>query len=622
MKAQRFLRAVAVTAAAALTTGLGTVVVDSAAAVTKSTVTILSTGDITSLNSGTSDGNTSYNSQVGSLTGMGFTYYNSDAKLVMNTAFGSMKVVKNTAKDFRIQYTVKKGQTWSDGTPIDAVDLLLSHVVAADKYSIGAGLGNPATVEPAFDSVSYGGAYGQHVVGLPALSNGNMVLTVRFDQPLPDWELQAPGPSPVHALQLLADGKKTLQPVSVNVAAKKKFLGYFNTKNSVALKKLGNVWTNSYNVTNITAATNKLLLVSNGGFIVSKATTGSSMTLVRNPKYNSGPAMAKVNPIKTVVIKIINDNTAAVQALRNGDLDVYYNTLPTSADKTSLTSMSNVVTLTKTGGNYSHLDLRVDTANGNTDDYRGPFAGNSQKARDLRKAFLLATPRQQLVDTVIKPVKSDATTLDTQFAFQGTSEYNTITKSSGVSIYKAGTQASRTAAALALVKKYYPSAAAGSESVTVKFAHANTTLRNALAALIKAEVEKAGFKVIDHASADLFGTGDNSSAEYDVTMYGFGLNSISQSNGAEIYKSDGGNNVWGWSNAALDPILKSLQGDILTPAQITAKRLAADKIIISQYWGLPLYANPTITAYNKLLKNIKPAPIGANIVWNFFEWHY
>lgn len=622
MKANRFLRAVAVTAAAALTTGLGTVAIDSAAAVTKSTVTILSTGDITSLNSGTSDGNTSYNAQVGSLTGMGFTYYNSDAKLVMNTAFGSMKVVKNTAKDFRIQYTVKKGQTWSDGTPIDAVDLLLSHVVAADKYSIGAGLGNPTSTsaKPAFDSVSYGGAYGQHVVGLPALSSGNMVLTVRFDQPLPDWELQAPGPSPVHALQLMAEGKKTLQTVAVNVAAKKKFLAYFNAKNSVALKKMGKIWTTSYNVTNINSSTNKLLLISNGGFMVYKATTGSSMTLVRNPKYKSGPAMAKTNPIKTVVFKIINDNTAAVQALRNGDIDVYYNTLPTSADKSSLSAMANVTTLTKTGGNYSHMHLRVDSAQGESDEYRGPFAGNGARAKDLRKAFLLATPRQQLVDTVIKPVKSDATTLNTQFAFQGTSEYNTITKSSGVSVFTTGTQAARTAQALALVKKYYPSAGPGSDSVTVKFLHANTTTRNALAALIKAEVEKAGFKVIDVSSDALFD--ENMKAEYDVTMYGFGLNSVSQSNGTEIFKSDGGNNVWGWNNSALDEILKDLQGDILTPAQITAKRLAADKIVMSQYWGLALYANPTITAYNKSLKNIKPAPVGANIVWNFFEWHY
>jgi len=137
-----------------------------------------------------------------------------------------------------------------------------------------------------------------------------------------------------------------------------------------------------------------------------------------------------------------------------------------------------------------------------------------------------------------------------------------------------------------------------------------------------AEAAKAGFKVEDFASADLFGTGDNKSSKYDVTMYGFGLNSISQSNSTEIYKSDGGNNVWGWEDPALDVLMKSLQSDILTAKEATAKRLAADKIIIANAWGLPLYANPTIAAYNKDLKGIDPAPIGANITWNFFDWSY
>jgi hypothetical protein len=50
--------------------------------------------------------------------------------------------------------------------------------------------------------------------------------------------------------------------------------------------------------------------------------------------------------------------------------------------------------------------------------------------------------------------------------------------------------------------------------------------------------------------------------------------------------------------------------------------LAADKIVISNYWGLPLYANPTIAAFNKALKGIDPAPIGNNITWNFFKWSY
>jgi peptide/nickel transport system substrate-binding protein len=612
----------------AVTTALATAIVSSGAiapvdAATKSTVTLLSTADITSLNSGTSEGNTSYNAVVGSLTGMGFYYYDSKANLVMNTKFGSMKIVKNTAKDFQIEYTVNKGQVWSDGTPIDAVDLLLTHVVASNQYSIDAGLGDPsdANIKPAFDSVSYSGTYGEHVVGLPKLSKGNMVLTVKFDQPLPDWELLAPGPSPVHALSLMADGKQGLQSVAVNKAAKAKFLQDFTKKNTARMKKMGEIFSVGYDVTSVDSKTNPLLLISNGGFIVSKFTFGDSMTLVRNDKYTSGPAMKTKNPIKTIVIKIIKDNTAAVQALRNGDIDVYYNTLPTANDRLALEAMPNVTVATKTGGNYSHLDLRVDAANGETDTYTGPFAGNGARAKDLRRAFLLAVPRQQMVDTLIKPVKADATTLDTQFAFQGTPEYDKIVGASGISEFTQGTQAERTAKALAIVNKYYPGASESNPLVKIKFVHANTSLRNALGKLIVAEAKKAGFDVTTFPKANLF-DGSNKKAEYDVTMYGFGLTAISQSNSTAIYKSTGENNVWGWNNSALDEILKSLEGDILTAKQVTEKRMAADKIIVSNYWGLPLYANPTISAYNKALKGIDPAPIGANITWNFFDWSY
>lgn len=622
MKAKRSLRVLVAVAFTAASFCAGAIAPAQAEA--KSTVIMLSTADITSLNSGTSDGNTSYNAISGSLTGMGFSYYDSDTKLVMNTKFGTMKIAKQAEKDFQIEYTVAKGQVWSDGTPIDAVDLLLSHIVASDEYSAAAGLGDPSNtdVKPVFDSVSYGSTYGEHVVGVPKLSADKMSLTVKFDKPLPDWELLAPGPSPVHALSLMADGKKGLQSAAVNKAAKASFLKDFTSKNTARLKKIGAIWSTGYDVTSVDASTNPLLLISNGGFIVSKFTAGDSMTLVRNAKYSSGPAMAKKNPIKTVVIKIIKDNTAAVQALRNGDIDIYYNTLPTATDRIALEALPNVTVSTKTGGNYSHLDLRVDSASGETDSYTGPFAGNGTRAKDLRRAFLLATPREQMVDTLIKPVKADATTLDTQFTFSGTSQYNTIVKGSGVSEFTVGTQAERTAKALAIVQKYYPAASATNPLVKIKFVHANTKLRNALAALIKAEATKAGFDVEDFASADLFGTGDNKNAKYDVTMYGFGLNSVSQSNSTEIYKSDGGNNVWGWNDSALDTILASLQGDILTPKELEAKRLAADKIIIGNNWGLPLYANPTIAAYNKALKGIDPAPIGANITWNFFKWSY
>ena len=623
MKAKLALRVFAASAATALVAaGLTAGAIAPAQAATKSTVTLLSSADITSLNSGTDDGNTSYNNVVSSLTGMGFLYYDNQAKLIFNTKFGTMKIVKNTPKDFRIEYTVTPGQKWSDGTPIDAVDLLLSHVTGSSKYSKAAGLGDPtdAKVAPAFDSVSYGGSYDTYVVGDPVLSDNNMKLTVRFAKPLPDWELLAPGPSPVHALALMADGKKGLQSASANTAAKAKFLADFKSKNSARLKTMGKIWTKDYDVTKVDSSTNALLLISNGGFIVSKFTFGESMTLVRNPNYSSGPAMATRNPIRTVVIKIIEDNTASVQALRNGDIDVYFNTLPTANDRTALEAMPNVTTLTRAGGNYSHLGLRTGTADGETTPYTGIFAGNSQKAKDLRRAFLLAVPRQQMVDTIIKPVSSTATTMDTHFAFPGTTEYNRITRASGVSEFSQGTQADRTAKALALVKKWYPDTSAENPTVRVNFLHANTSLRNALGRLIEAEAKKAGFDVRRESPADFFGNLKNS--KYDASMYGFGLTSVSQGQSVAIYKSDGGNNSWGWRDTAIDNLGKRLLGDVVPAAEVTAMRQAIDKRVISNYWGLALYANPTIAAFNKDLKNIKPAPIGANITWNFFEWSY
>jgi len=347
------------------------------------------------------------------------------------------------------------------------------------------------------------------------------------------------------------------------------------------------------------------------------------MTLVRNPKYSSGPAMAKKNPIKTVVLKIIKDNTASVQALRNGDIDIYFNTLPTGNDRLTLEALPNVTVFTKSGGNYSHLDLRTDAAFGETDTYSGPFAGNGQKAKDLRRAFLLATPRQQLVDTVIKPVNKDATPANTWLDFPGSTSYKAITAGSGANaIYNEGTQADRTAKALALVKKYYPTASPDNPVVKIKFVHAQTSVRNALAALIKAETKKAGFDVETFPQADLFGSRSNSNATYDVLMYGFGLGSLSQANGASIYKSDGSNNVFGWNDSKMDEIMRSLENDVLTPKEITAKRTAADKIFIDNSWGLPLYFNPTISAWNKDLKGIDPAPLGNNITWNFWKWSY
>ena len=65
----------------------------------RSTVIINETTAMSSLNSGTPDTNLVTNTDIGSLTGFGFYYYNDKAALVKNTKFGSYKITKNTTGD-------------------------------------------------------------------------------------------------------------------------------------------------------------------------------------------------------------------------------------------------------------------------------------------------------------------------------------------------------------------------------------------------------------------------------------------------------------------------------------------------------------------------------------------
>lgn len=625
MNAKRIARAIALAAVGSLVLTGAPALVGPATAATKSTLIIHSPSEVTSLNSSTSDGNTTYNAQVAYLTGSGFTYYDNQTVLKYNTKLGSMKITKNTSSDFRITYTLVKGQTWSDGTPITAEDMLLSHIISADEYAKSAGLGDPSNTTSAFDSVGYGGTYGENVVGLPTVSKDKLSIEVRFKKPLPDWQLLAPGVSPVHALSLLADKKTGLQSAAVNTAAKAKFLKAFQAKTKSSLLAMGKVWTESYNIKTINASTNKLLLISNGGFIVQSAVADSSITLVRNTKYKSGPAMATSYPVTKVIIKTIESDTSAVQALRNGEVDLYYNTNPTITGNASLKAQgANITVQTKKGAGYSHFNLRVGEPFGGETSYTGPFFGMSQKAKDLRTAFLYVIPRAQMVANFIQPLDPNGAVIkpmDTHFAFQGTTEYNNITKATGMSKYTTGTQADRTAKALALVKKYYPTATADDAKVNVKLMFANSSaLRTSLAQLIKAEAAKAGFNVDITGSANF--SADISNVEYDATMFGYGLNSISQATATAIYKSNGGNNAYGWNSPTIDQNVAKLESSILTPAQATAARIAIEKISVANAYGFPLYQNLTTAASNKDLKNFKPAPLGANLVWNYWEWNF
>ena len=121
--------------AAALVAGL----VGPAQAAKRSTVVAVESNSLTGLNPSVRGQNLLTNSNVAYLTGMGFWYYNDKSEIVPNPVLGSFKVTKDTAKDFRSEWRLNKGLVWSDGTPITAHDLLLTHAICSNKFSIDRG---------------------------------------------------------------------------------------------------------------------------------------------------------------------------------------------------------------------------------------------------------------------------------------------------------------------------------------------------------------------------------------------------------------------------------------------------------------------------------------------------
>ena len=613
MKVTRVKIAVAAVAALAL----GTTMLSPAQSATRSTVILHETNPITGLNCGMSATNSTTCAAVSYLQGAGFYYYNNKKEVVPNTVFGSYKIVKNTKTDFRVQYTVNPGRVWSDGVPITGVDLLLSHVLSSSAYSIAAGLGDPKskTAKPAFESLGYGGTYDDNVVGEPELSADQMKVTIRYKMPIANWDLQGPGPSPVHTMIQINDGDTKLGTVAEGNAAKAKFLAAFNAKDSTVLKALGKIWTNSYTITTVNSSTNPLLLVGNGGYIIDSAVAKTSVTLKKNAKYNSGPALQ--GDIDTVVFKFIGDGTAAAQALANGELDVYAGQA-TADGVAKLKAIKGVNVVGKEEVAYEHWDLHYDTVPGE-DPYTGLFSvKDGAKSLALRRAFLLGIPRGEIMSKLIAPINGVTKPIQSTWLAPGSAAYDKLVASNGSSYYSQGTQEERNKRALGLVQKYYPDVLKNPLKVNV-LVPGNNPRRAAEFALAKANLAKIGFDLVGDVRTDW--PSQLGVSKYDVYFFAWVASAVTQKQSSENFITNGGNNILGYSNTTVDSIIGTLDVPMSTNALVN-KYIQIERLTNADAVTIGVFIHPGILAVNENLKGIKPSPLSPQMVWNYWEWKY
>jgi len=587
----------------------------------RTTAVVIESNTFTSINSVTPANNIVINGDVAYLTGMGLFHYDDKLNLVQNTVLGSLKVSHTSPGDFEVTYTINPGKLWSDGTPITAVDLLLSHVLASSAFAKSAGLPDPsnAKVTPAFDSGLYGAVYDQHVVGIPTISSDKMRMTIKYDTSIPDYELNGVNLTlPVHVLEELAAGKSTLGTAAENLAANDKFLSDINTKNTAALKAMGTVYSTGYDRPAIDASTNPLLLVNNGAYFI-KSVDSSSITLSANPTYNSGPLLSGIT---TMVIKQgIADGSPSAQALANGDADIYQGQ-PTADAVAQLKAIKTVTVTTSSSYSYEHIELRVAGTAGAT--YAGPFAmAGGQKAADLRKAFLLAYPRADIVTKLLQPINPNSVVLGSVVYFPGNAQYDHVASINGMADYNAGTQAIRTAAALALVKKWYPTAGNGSTPIPINLlwgSPGNTRRASEAALLIPAEAA-VGFNVTAPATA---GWGAKlASSNYDAHFFIFDQTANPQD--AQIcgtFQATGGSNYTGINDPAIERACVALQAGALPIATITSLRIQIEQAVAKDAFFLGIFQNPQVTAFKSQISGVAAAPLSPSLFWNFWTWHF
>jgi len=596
MKLSRIARWAAGAATAALVAAsLG---VAPASAAGKDIVRYVGSNTPTSLNSSHRQHNLVENAVISYMTGDGFNYYNDKAQLVKKTGFGTYTKISDNP--LKVKYTVNPGLVWSDGAPIDAYDVLLSWVISSGNFD------NPAN-GTLWDSAGKR-AGTEKITKFPVIADGGRSITFTYDEFVANWEIQIGLGKPVHALTQLA------YPSDTNQAAKVRFFKAVRAKDWSTLKKIADQWNTAYNILNTTgvnASTNPKILVASGGYIVKSAVPGKSVTLEVNPRYKSG---AKPK-IKTFQLVIINDATAAAQALANGEVDVML-PQPTKESVAALKKQANTRVIGSSAALYEHVDIDL---NGPT--WKGMSA---QKAEDLRRAFLLTVPRQEIVDKLVKGVDATARPLNSITPyFTVNPNHAKMAAANGVRPYLAN-EATRIAEAKKLLAKHGYTAAKPLE-LTMLWGTPTNERRSGQADLIVAAAAKAGIKVVSKPAV-AWG-GQLGLGNHDIQFFAWSQTSTFFTSLRALYGWDSATNkprsqnYFGWKNLKAEEALSKHFGK-LSEAQKFNTNLAFEKEYFADAIGLPLFQHPQVTAANKGLKNIKPGPFSPNVVWNYWEWSW
>ncbi|WP_236968773.1 ABC transporter family substrate-binding protein [Microbacterium aurantiacum] len=552
-----------------------------------------------SMNGNTSFGNATANNNINYLVLDGFNYYNNVPELVENTSFGTYELVNEDP--LTVTYTVNENAVWSDGEPIDAADLMLNWAAlsrALDTPDFNPGdFTDPETGEftDAFptDVVYFdSGATPESGMGLvsetPEVGEDGRSITMTFNEPFVDWDLVFTAPLPAHIV-----AKKALG-IEDNAEAKQAVLDAIEGNDAEALAPMASFWNSGFNFTSM--PDDLELVTASGPYMISDFQADQFITLTANPEY-AGDNTAN---IEEITIRFIPDPLAAVQALENGEVDIIQ-PQATADITTALEGIDGITVTTGLGGTYEHIDLQFDNGRNPENIFSNPL---------VREAFMKTIPRQEIVDTLIKPIIGDDAILrDSQLFVPGAAGYDEAAANNTSADY-AAVDIEGAAALLA-------ESGVTNTEVCVLYASNNPRRVNEFA-LIQQSANEAGFNVTDCGSEDWGGLLGTPGA-YDASLFGWQSTSLGVTNSLPTFVTGGINNLNFYSNPEVDSIISELNTTFDADAQIELQ-VEMDRLLWEDFYGVTIYQFPEVTAFSDRVTNIDPSILAPTIFWNAWDW--
>ena len=557
------------------------------------TITVAFNQAFDNYNTVSSAGNATKNANITYMTNSGFQYYNNVPQLVKDTGYGTFEKISD--EPLTVKYTINQGVKWSDGTQIDAADMLFAWAASSGKFA-----GTAAEFSPASTSGL------ELVTQTPEIGSDGRTITLVYDDAYVDWELAFGVGMPAHGTVMLA-----YPDITDPAEAKKLLIEAIQNEDDAWLAPVATSWNEDYQFTSLPS--NPLQYLSSGPYIIEEVVEDQYITLVSNPVYTWGPSPK----FERITVRFIEDFIAQLQALENGEIDIASGQPTADSLEVAKGIVSSAGATIHQGdeATYEHIDLTFNNG--------GPFDpasydGDATKAQKVRQAFLLTIPRDEIIEKIIKPLNPNATVRESFLSIPGSDRYNAIVAESGA----AGVRDLDIERAKALLEE-----AGVSTPVDVNFWYPTGNVRRSQELeLIQLSAALAGFNVIDTGEPDWMFTDPTVEPinPHDAVIFAWQSTSLAVAGSDQIFASytdplEKGGNYNGYANPKVDELLATL--NVTTDLeQQTAIMLEIEKNLISDAYGTMIFQFPGLTVSSSKVSGVSPSALSPGYFWNFWEW--